>query len=428
MKVAVAFEGSLPSPQADTEALVNSAAALARLGHRVAILYASGRSGSHEGDAIRDYYGTNDAEFVGLRNPFRQRTAQHVLQALRVPSTRAYETCDLLYTRNLAILASALTRKKPVLFDHYRPYPDQRPGLQPFLRAWMTHPLFLGIACHSELAADSFRRIGIDAERVRVIRNGFEPSLMEPRMGKAEARATLGLDAGRPTITYTGRINERKGLEVLLAAARRLPQALLLLVGSEGQENDVERLATAMPNVRLVPWQRPDAVAPYLYASDVVVIPPSRDPLDRFGRTVLPLKVYLYLACGRPIVAGDTADVREVLKDDRNAVLVPPGDVEATAHAIQRLLDDPERADRIARQAREDSVRYTWDARGQKLEAFMTERLDAPRVRSSAPGWTVGGWLREYRGLRPGNDAPPRVAPPESDGSDPVTPARGVRP
>ena len=425
MRVAVAFEGRLPSPQADSEALVNSAAALARRGHRVVILHASNRSGANDSEAIREYYGTADAEFAGLRNPFRQRTARHAFQALRIPSTREYATADVIYTRNLAILASSLNRGAPVLFDHYRPYPDQRPGLQPLLRAWMTHPDFLGIACHSELAARSFRRIGITADRVRVVRNGFEPRLMEPALPKTEARARLGLDPARPIVTYAGRINERKGLDVLLAAAVRLPDAGFLLVGSAGEENEIERSCREIPNVRLVPWQRPEAVAPYLYASDVVVIPPSAEPLDTFGRTVLPLKAYLYLASGRPIVAGDTPDVGEVLEDDVNALLVAPGDVEGTAGAIARLLDDPERADRLSRRAREDSRRYTWDARAERLEAFMAERLAVPRVRSVDPGWTFVGWMRECLGLR----GPSRVRAREGarGRGDRVTTARSAR-
>jgi len=397
LRIAVAVEGRLPSPQADAEAVVNSASALARRGHRVAILHAAA---SIDPDGIREYYGvTGETSLVPLRNPFGQRTAQHVLQALRVPSTREFEQCDVVLTRGIPILALALARGKPVLFDHYRPFPSQRPSLQPLLRRWMTHPEFLGIACHSDVAAASYRRIGIPGDRVRVVRNGFEPRLLEPALERREARVALGLEPSRDIVTYTGRVNERKGLDVLLGAAARLPETLFLLVGSAGEDNEIERAASALANVRLVPWQRPDAVSPYLYASDVVLIPPSENPMARYGRTVLPLKAYLYLGSGRPILAGDTPDVAEVLRDGVNALLVPADDVEATATGILRLLRDRELASRLAAAAGRDARRYTWDARAERLEAFIEDRMAGPRIRTVEAGWSTRAWVRECLGL-----------------------------
>ncbi len=73
-----------------------------------------------------------------------------------------------------------------------------------------------------------------------------------------------------------------------------------------------------------MPWQQPDELARYIFAADVLLIPPSVKPLAEFGSTVIPLKLYLYMGSGRPILAGDTPDVREILEDGRNALLSRP--------------------------------------------------------------------------------------------------------
>ncbi len=396
MRIAFAFEGSLPSPQADAEVFMHTAAALSRRGHDVSFLFPR-RSGLPDAASqIIDHYQIEGSvRIVPVPNPFERKTAQHGWQALRVPWTDEYRQCEVLYTRNTAILATAMRGRVPVFYDHYRPLPDQTPLLQPLLRSWMTHPRFLGMACHSDLARKSFLRIGVPPERLKVVHNGFDPTRMIPELSLERARDTLGWDRRRPTVVYTGRINQGKGLGVVFAMARALPEVDFVLVGAAGDGNPTEREAGAIDNVRLVPWQAPRATVPYLYAADVLLIPPSRRPLEEFGRTVLPLKVFLYLASGRPVLAGNTPDVREVLHHAKNAWLVEPGNVAEATEAVKKLCGDAELAAKLSARAKADSKTLTWDARAERLDAFLTERLSAPRVRDVASGWSVGPWLRE---------------------------------
>ena len=118
-------------------------------------------------------------------------------------------------------------------------------------------------------------------------------------------------------------------------------------------------------------------VAPYLYAADCLVVPPTDEPLARYGRTVLPMKVFAYLAAGRPILAPRLPDLEEVLTDGITAMLVPPGDVRAAAAALEALLADRTRAARLGEAAKAASVQFTWAARAEKIAAFLTRRLAA---------------------------------------------------
>jgi glycosyltransferase involved in cell wall biosynthesis len=227
---------------------------------------------------------------------------------------------------------------------------------------------------HSEFARDRYAALGVEAGRLLVAHNGYDPRAFEPRVEPSAARREVGLPADRPLVVYTGHINATKGLDVVLGMAKRCPGARFVLVGSEG-DGLIERLARGADNVTLVPWQPGGRVVRYLFAADVLLLPPSGVPLRLVGNTVLPMKLFLYLAAGRPILAPDGPDLAELLEDDDNAVLVPPGDVAAAAAALRDLLADGARRARLSEAARRTSVGLTWDARAAKIERFLEDRL-----------------------------------------------------
>jgi len=152
------------------------------------------------------------------------------------------------------------------------------------------------------------------------------------------------------------------------------PEILFVLVGSEGQ-GPVEAEASGRSNVRIVPWQGPADLPIWLAAADILLIPPSRAPLEQFRNCVLPLKLFSYLAAGRPILAPEAPDTAELLDDGENALLVPPGEPEIAARALDRILGDATFADRLGAGARASARDLTWDRRAEKIHFFLEERL-----------------------------------------------------
>jgi glycosyltransferase involved in cell wall biosynthesis len=178
-------------------------------------------------------------------------------------------------------------------------------------------------------------------------------------------------------VVYTGHVNLTKGLDTVLRMARRLPLVTFVLVGSEGN-GPIEALARRTSNVSVVPWQPFDIVTRYLMAADVLLQPPSRIPLRLVGNTVLPMKLFLYLAAGRPIIAPDLPDMREVLAHDQNALLVPTGDDEAAVNALTRVLGDPSLGERLSSAAKKTALGLTWDARAARILSFLEARRFDP--------------------------------------------------
>jgi glycosyltransferase involved in cell wall biosynthesis len=280
------------------------------------------------------------------------------------------------------------------VYEHFRPWGDQHPPLQPFLRHILRHPGLVGAVFHSQHALQSYLRLGIPETRLLVAHTGWDPARMEPRLTRAEARAKLGLEPNRFTVVYSGRMNARKGLDIILEAARRAPELVFLLVGSEG-EGPVEKEAGSLANVRVVPWQRFSDLAPWLYASDVLVIPPSLVPLEQHGNTVLPIKVFLYLAAGRVLLAPIAPDTAELLDDGKNAALVPPGDVDATIARLRALAADPAEAERLGQGASITAESLTWDARAGRIADFIARRMSAAETPLPTDTWRHVTWLGE---------------------------------
>jgi glycosyltransferase involved in cell wall biosynthesis len=394
MRILYSYDTPMPDTGADTEQVVNTVAALSRQGLQLEMLIPAAAGGTDDGAALREYYQVQ-GRFAVHRLRWRGhgvRPVEKWSHALRAPRQEAARAADLVYTRNLPGAWSMLRAGRPVVYEHFRPWGDQFPPLQPFLRGILRHPGLVGAVFHSHHARESFVRIGAPAARLLVAHNGWDPARMEPRLSREAARARLGLPANRFTVVYSGRMNARKGLEVILAVARAAPELEFVLVGSEG-EGPVEAEARAMSNVRVVPWQRFSELAPWLYAADALIIPPSLAPLQRHGNTVLPLKLFLYLAAGRPLVAPQAPDTAELLEDGRNAALVAAGDAEATVTRLRSLAANPGEAERLSQGALATARDLTWDARASRIAQFLQQSFTNPPDPAAPDPWRVRAWL-----------------------------------
>jgi glycosyltransferase involved in cell wall biosynthesis len=115
----------------------------------------------------------------------------------------------------------------------------------------------------------------------------------------------------------------------------------------------------------------PNLVQNYQFCADVLVLYyPSGMKLNRYRS---PGKLFEYMASGVPIVSVDLPVLREVLGDDPAAVLVPADSPDALAVGIAEVLDDQERASRLATRALERVEAFTWKRRADALRAFLEE-------------------------------------------------------
>lgn len=371
LKILFTFENSLPSKEADAEVFLTTASYLAPKVSQ-AWLHVPQAHKPTSGDAPT----LDGLTVVRARTPLRPAALRHFCCGLTLVFRKEFQQADVIYTRNLWIAWMATRCGQRVVFDHYRPWSDQIPPLQHWIYSLMCRQSFLVNICHSNYARQKYLALGLQPEKIVCVRNGFEPKRLQLRVPVDAAKRAIGLSDSRKTVVYTGRLNHRKGLSLVVEAAKVLPDILFVLVGSYGRGR-IEALAAGIENILVIPWQPADVIGQYVFAADILLVPPSWKPLAQFGSTVLPLKLFFYMASGRPILAGNTPDVSEVLHHDQNAFLCVPDNLDSLINGIRVLTSDAGLAGRIGTKALADSAEYTWDKRTTRIVDIIRHRLEA---------------------------------------------------
>ena len=278
---------------------------------------------------------------------------------------------DIVYTRNKFAALICILFGKKFIFETYRRLGDDYPKAMKWFSKRAKKDSFVGMVLHSHVSKNSMLKVGIPEEKLLVLHNGFDESDMQPRFSKKEAREELGLDLNKKYIVYTGNMQENKCIESLIDIAEGVPNVEFLLVG--GRTEDIERLknyaqSKKVQNV-ILPGRVPiSMVSTYLYAGDMLIIPPVSAPLEKFGRTVLPFKIFPYLAAGRVIVAPNLADMRELLVHNENGILVEPDNPTQNSEAIQNAISNEDFCEKLSKNSLETSKGLTWEARGLKFK------------------------------------------------------------
>jgi glycosyltransferase involved in cell wall biosynthesis len=222
------------------------------------------------------------------------------------------------------------------------------------------------------------RRFGART-RIAVVPDGANAAnSADPRSPIPDPRSPIP-DPRSPTFTigYAGHLYPWKGVNLVIEAIAALPDTRGLIIGGHEKEPDLARVkalaaerdcASRIAFTGLIP---PAAVAARLRDADVLLLPNPASAISTSYTS--PLKLFEYMASGRPIVASDLPSLREVLRDGENALLVEPGSAQALTAGIQRIRDDAPFGERLAQQAGRDVLQFTWARRAERLEALFAD-------------------------------------------------------
>jgi glycosyltransferase involved in cell wall biosynthesis len=213
--------------------------------------------------------------------------------------------------------------------------------------------------------------------RVKVIRNAVDTARFSPNAVPARLPT---IPEGAFVVGFSGSLKAWHGLDTLLPAfrllQRQLPEAHLLVVGEGPRKAWVEGYATGsglIGTVTLTGWVGHTDLPSLIARMDVATAP---YPIAE-GHYFSPLKLFEYLAVGRPVVASRIGQTAQVLDGTDAALLVPPCDPEALAEALLRLAQDPALAAQLARNAAREGRRYDWADNARAVMALIHERVTA---------------------------------------------------
>ena len=233
------------------------------------------------------------------------------------------------------------------------------------------------IICPSNVTRDYIASLGLNRKLVTVIPNGVSASDF--------SASPLPARGGRvPVLLYIGTLADWQGLDIVVKALPGIleQQAVQLKIVGRGRSRqrkiltkqihklDVEGNVTVQPAI-------PHHEIPALIAESDICIAPLGLNDRNVTQGACPIKVLEYMAAGRPLLASNMPIVRELVREDVDALLFSPNDPDDLARQVLTLLNDFELSKRLARSASERALnKFTWHESQKKL-GKVYERLIA---------------------------------------------------
>lgn len=373
-----------PMERANGIQTIETCHALARAGVDVELVVR--RTDERTDRSCLEFFGLSPHEHLRLRRlriPFgRTSYLAGALASMRRSAT------DVVYTRDLLIADLAIrlrpSHRIPVFYEAHTVasifaqeraanYEDETPPSQAKLSRLDSRERRVCTRANGLTTITSSLRDAL-AERygalapTRVVPDGCRvPTEPPPRSTRSAIR----------TVYYIGQLYPWKGVDVAIRAMQYVAGAELVVIGGLPPEPDLERVRalaaelSLADRVHFLGFIPPAELDAERRKASVFVIPNLDSVTAR--RFTSPLKLFEAMASGRPLVASDLPSFREVLVDGENALLIPPGDAESLAKAIDKLLADPELAHRLATRAFDDVRAYSWERRASAIAEFCEE-------------------------------------------------------
>jgi len=269
------------------------------------------------------------------------------------------QTCDL-YANIFGLIGAALAGVPVRIGSRRELNPDKTPAqirLQRFAYRFATR-----IVANSDAAATALAGDGVSRASIAVIPNGLDAAAYTPQEQRRRVR----------TVITVANLRVEKGHETLIAAAaavaRSNPDVRFQVVGGGPRRSELDALAHAKGVAdRMEFLGHRDDVPALLQAADLYVLPSRSE--------AFPNGAIEAMAAGLPVIASGVGGLRQLIDHGRTGLLVPPGDPDALAAAIDSLVADPMRAHGLGAAARADVVaRYSFDRMVQAFEQLFEDQ------------------------------------------------------
>ncbi len=191
-----------------------------------------------------------------------------------------------------------------------------------------------------------------------------------------------------PMLLYLGSLHPWKGVDTLILAMKHLtrPAQLTIVGGNTRRISELRALAQREgvgERVTFIGPVEPSRRFEWIHRADICLL--ALSPTSIGSRYTSPLKLFEYMAAGKPVIVPDLPSMRTVLEPNRHALVVETGDAAGFARAIERLLAEPALRERLGREALALAREFTWEARARRVRAFL-ERLQEARKLEGAKG------------------------------------------
>ena len=382
MRIIYVTHTRFPTEKAHGNQVAQVCHALTQLGHEVTLLAPTVRNVITQ-DA-HTYYGlprsftvVYPGSFDALASPFIPGPLSFMvgMWSYRRSLAKYLRThrADLLYVRSPSIVRPLLKTGVPVMLElHTLP----RLGLRQFVRDCNR---CFKVICLTAPMRDALLALGADPIRIMVEGDAVDLSRFENLPDVATVKKEQGLPADRIVVGYVGSLLARNTLEkgvaelvdALAILKRRGTTVTGFIVGGprEARERyEAQARKEDLEDADIVFRDRVPAreVSKMVAACDICVYPAPEAVNQFFLRDTSPLKLFEYLASGRPVVCSDLPPIRDVV-DETCVRLVRPGDTQDLADQIEWMVAHPAEAAELGRKGKERVQRHSWTERMRRI-------------------------------------------------------------
>jgi glycosyltransferase involved in cell wall biosynthesis len=368
MKISYISNSQIPSKTANSIHVMKMCQAFSRNGHDVTLLAPDNIDDymDKEYDTYQ-YYGVSDC-FDIVKQPWLKVKGRGYIYAILAAFWAKKNRTDLVYGRNLfGCLISSLLGI-PVIFESHAPdWKRSRISKMLFKQMINKKKLIKIVVITKSLKKDLIENYPEKNVRVQVSPDGADPI---SHQGSDIKLSDMG---GKLNVGYVGHLYPGKGMEIINCLVRNCSNYNFHIIG--GHDQDVmrwrERLSDCV-NVEFYGHVPHSMAEEYVVKMDVVLLPNqpvvSVTEKDEIGKWTSPLKMFEYMAAGKPIIASDIPVLREILRNNINSILCKHDKIDEWVAALDSLCENKALAKMIATNAKKEFLtKYTWAARAKRV-------------------------------------------------------------
>jgi glycosyltransferase involved in cell wall biosynthesis len=224
---------------------------------------------------------------------------------------------------------------------------------------------FLPISTALKILYEDKFQFNFATDEVRIAPDGVDLDRYQNIKDLNHLREKLGINDSFLAV-YTGHLYKGRGMELLIRLAEKLPEVKFLWVG--GRERDVSYWKNTIykrniQNIIITGFIENEKIPQYQSIGDVLLMPYENQVSGSSGGNTAdfcsPMKMFEYMATGKPIISSDLPVFHEIL-NNKNAIFCYYGNIDQWVEAILRIKNNPDTGSKLGNQAKKDVLNYSW--------------------------------------------------------------------
>jgi len=351
---------------ANSSQVVNTSKELAKLNSNFELFILNHKNYSKDFllDQIKNKYENINFKVKSIHNSILFK--KDILYGLFL-SIKFFFNKSIFYTRNDWVAFFFTLMNKPVFFEAHD-YNEKRICLI-LMKKLVNNKENLKIITISNALKNKFKEEEFN-NSIYVVHDGVDNNFYYP-INKYETRKEIGLDLNSKIVLYSGALREGRGLSRLIEIARLKKNTQFLVFGGRDKKRlkFLKQQSKDLSNIYFYGFVKKDLLKKYMDAADIFLMPHQKNcDIIKFTS---PLKMFEYLAMGKPIIASEFPVFKEVLRNDFNALLVNAESENDFAKKIDILFNDKNKYNSLSKNALISSKKYSWKNRAADILSVL---------------------------------------------------------